>query len=147
MTSISAENSAFILANLAFVQTSLHDSSALTLYRSIISIEVVDSLYRLTSTSILLLSFLRLKNLINDIINDGMKKAITCVIGFFCFLCWLTRRSRQAAAWLVSQVAVSAHCRYHLLDAFHRERRIAKRLHRNAHQLHRVVIRRNAIRG
>lgn len=90
MTSISAENSALNITRVAFVQTSLHDSSYLTLYLSSISIKVADSFYRLTSASFFrALLFLRLKNSVYDIINDDMKKAITCVIGFFCFACFV----------------------------------------------------------
>ena len=40
---------------------------------------------------------------------------------------------------------VTAHESGHLLDAVERERRLAQRLHGNAHELHRVVVRRHAV--
>jgi hypothetical protein len=42
--------------------------------------------------------------------------------------------------------SLTAHQSGHLLYALQRERRLAKRLHGNAHKLHGVIIRRNAVR-
>lgn len=90
MTSISAENSALKIMRIAFTQISSNDSSILRLYLLIIPIEAVGSMFRITSTSIFrALLFRWLKNFINDITNDGMKKAITRVIGFFSFACFV----------------------------------------------------------
>ena len=45
----------------------------------------------------------------------------------------------------LSDLPIAAHQRGHFLDAFQRERRLTKGLHGDAHQFHRVIIRRHAV--